>query len=91
MSRRLAHPSTGRLARICKVCRHRYLPIRGRPRSGRPADTCDRCIDAGRDRAIEAHVDKLFLAAKAVNRSTMHLSDADCWGDSPLSSAMGED
>jgi hypothetical protein len=73
------------------VCRHRYFPPRGRPPQGRPAETCDRCIDAARDRAIEEHVDRLFAAAKALNRSTMHLTDADCWGDSPLASAMGED
>jgi len=73
------------------VCRHRYLPIRGRPRSGRPADTCDRCIDAGRDAVIEAHINKQFAFWQAENRRTMHLSDADCWRDSPLASAMGED
>jgi hypothetical protein len=85
------HPSTGRHYTRCVACRRLYLPPLGRPAQGRPARTCDPCVAAARDRVIETHVERTFNAAKAAHRSTLNLTEADCWRDCALASAVGEE
>jgi len=85
------HPPTVRRASICRVCRRRYLPPLGRPAQGRPAHTCDRCVTEARDHAIATEVDRVFAARMREHHATLHLTDADCWRDCALASAVEED
>jgi hypothetical protein len=80
--------------RQCRRCERRYFGRHGRPRNGTDVTLCPTCAamtpaEETLHAIAEAEwIERRFAAAKAYNRRVMHLTDADCYGPSPLASAV---